>query len=320
MAVRYDRGRGQFYAEFEQAGERVFKRFPKGITRSQGEAWERAKRQEIFDRGTLGKRPEVTLREAFDTWLLDNRRRNQAKALSESKQWDEWIGGRLLREAPEVAAEAVREWRRPRNAKEGKPAAIATINARLACMKAVLHHAEDMGQCVGLSKRIKLSDPRNQREFYLSKTEAALLSSKMARDKGKAAIWLLCYCGPRISELLAHPAARQQLHFPKRTTKNSKARVVPVPKAAQKYLWALPLADTYPHYWAFYDEFCAAKKAAGLDHINIHDLRHTCASWLINQGVDLYTVAAILGDTLQQAQRYAHLAQGTLKRAMERLK
>jgi hypothetical protein len=34
----------------------------------------------------------------------------------------------------------------------------------------------------------------------------------------------------------------------------------------------------------------------------------------------LYTVAAILGDTLQQAQRYAHLADTTLEKAMARLR
>jgi integrase len=188
-------------------------------------------------------------------------------------------------------------------------------------MKAVLAHAEDAGLGgAGLSRRIKLSDPRNAREVFLSKQEVAELAKGMAQDKGKAAVGLLAYCGPRISELLAHPKARDnRLHFPKRTTKNSTARIVPVPKAAQKHLWCLPLADAYPTYQAFYDEFCAAKEAAGLAHVNIHDLRHTCASWLINEGVDLYTVAKILGDTLQTAQRYAHLVTGTLEKAMARL-
>jgi integrase len=198
---------------------------------------------------------------------------------------------------------------------------VATINALLACMKSVLAHAEDLGHCAGLSKRIKLTDPRNAREHYATRTEVAALAGGMAQDKGKAAIWLLAFCGPRISELLNHPKARDnRLHFPARTTKNSKARLVPVPKAAQKHLWCLPLSDAYPNYQAFYDEWCVSKKAAGLDHLNIHDLRHTCASWLINEGVDLYTVAKILGDTLQSAQRYAHLADQQLARAMARLR
>jgi integrase len=318
MAVRYSAERKSWVCEFEQSGERVFKRFPKGIARSQAEAWETRKRREIFDRVALDKRPDATLREAFDLWLADNRRKNQKQAQSEARQWDEWIGARLLREAPEVALEAVRTWRAPRDASKGRPKKPATINALLACLKAVLAHAEDVGLCAGLSKRIKLSNPRNAREYYLSKPEVAALAGNMATKEGAAAVWLLAYCGPRISELLAHPKPRDgRLHFPARTTKNSKPRMVPVPKAAQKHLWCLPLAYDYQ---AFYDEFVPAKKAAGLKHINIHDLRHTCASWLINEGVDLYTVAAILGDTLQQAQRYAHLADQTLAKAMARLK
>lgn len=318
MAVRQDRGR--WVVEFMQGRKRVFRRLPAGVSQAQAKALETKLRREIFDRVELGRTEALTLEEAIGRWLLDNHRKNRRQAASEAKQWQPFVSGRRLVEAPEVAAEAVRKWRAPRDAKDGSPPKPATINARLACLKAVCRHAYDQGW-IGdnLSRRIKLPNPRNAREVYLTKAEVGRLAKGMATEEGAAGIWLLAYCGPRVSELLSHPklpARTTRLHFPARTTKNSKARVVPVPPAAQRYLKALPFALDYQH---FYDEFVAAKKAAGLDHVNIHDLRHTCASWLINEGVDLYTVAAILGDTLQQAQRYAHLADRTLKRAMARL-
>ena len=58
----------------------------------------------------------------------------------------------------------------------------------------------------------------------------------------------------------------------------------------------------------FRESFNAAKKRAGLLDIHMHDLRHTAASHLIMSGVDIRTLADILGHrTLQMVQRYTHL-------------
>jgi integrase len=52
-----------------------------------------------------------------------------------------------------------------------------------------------------------------------------------------------------------------------------------------------------------------------------HSLRHTFASWLVMAGIDLYTVAQLLGDTLQMVEdTYAHLAPDFKRRAIEALK
>jgi len=58
----------------------------------------------------------------------------------------------------------------------------------------------------------------------------------------------------------------------------------------------------------FREAFDHAKKRAGLPDIHMHDLRHTAASHLIMSGVDIRTLADILGHrTLQMVQRYTHL-------------
>ena len=49
-----------------------------------------------------------------------------------------------------------------------------------------------------------------------------------------------------------------------------------------------------------------------------HTLRHTHASWLVMEGIDLYTVQKIMGhSTLAMTQRYAHLTPDKFKRATE---
>ena len=63
------------------------------------------------------------------------------------------------------------------------------------------------------------------------------------------------------------------------------------------------------------------REAAGMPHVRFHDLRHTTASWLINSGVDLYTVGKILGHSgPQTTARYAHLSTATLEQAMRKLR
>ena len=48
-----------------------------------------------------------------------------------------------------------------------------------------------------------------------------------------------------------------------------------------------------------------------------HTCRHTYASWLVEQGVDLYTVKELMGHcTISVTERYAHIAKGTLLNAV----
>ena len=55
--------------------------------------------------------------------------------------------------------------------------------------------------------------------------------------------------------------------------------------------------------------FDLALKAAGIDGFTWHCLRHTFASRLVMAGVDIRTLAELMGHrTLQMTMRYAHLA------------
>jgi Phage integrase family len=50
-------------------------------------------------------------------------------------------------------------------------------------------------------------------------------------------------------------------------------------------------------------------KSINIQDASFHSLRHTAASWLVMQGVDLYAVGQLLGHrTPRMTQRYAHLS------------
>ena len=70
-----------------------------------------------------------------------------------------------------------------------------------------------------------------------------------------------------------------------------------------------------PRHW-----FEPTVKAAGLDDFTWHCLRHTFASRLVMAGVDIRTVAELLGHkTLAMTMRYAHLAPDHQRAAVEKL-
>ena len=66
--------------------------------------------------------------------------------------------------------------------------------------------------------------------------------------------------------------------------------------------------------------FPAAVKIAQINDCRFHDLRHTFASRLVMEGVDLLTIKELGGwKTLLMVQRYAHLSPSHRNHAIERL-
>jgi len=60
----------------------------------------------------------------------------------------------------------------------------------------------------------------------------------------------------------------------------------------------------------------AIRKAAGLDDVRLHDLRHSFASTAASGGMGLPIIGKMLGHTqAQTTQRYAHLASDPVKAA-----
>lgn len=116
---------------------------------------------------------------------------------------------------------------------------------------------------------------------------------------------------------------RRLLFLEGRHTKTGVRRTIPLNDGAFHALNELRAWDNlhWPHSeWVFTSEagghirwlktaFRNSCKRAGITDFRIHDLRHTCASWLVMAGVDLYVVRDLLGHaSVTTTERYAHLA------------
>jgi integrase len=194
----------------------------------------------------------------------------------------------------------------------------ATINRRLAVLKAALRYAYKQGWAdQNYGARIEMLPEPPHRETFLTREQVTKLARAMPSPDGRAALLLLSFTGLRVGELLrlsTSDIGADSLTV--RESKNGKPRIVPVPSPAQPLLRCLPLSLSYSQLqWAFR----SARTAAGLPQVRLHDLRHTTASWLLQKGVDLFTIGKILGNPTA-VQRYAHHDDKSLKRAMGKLR
>jgi integrase len=307
------RGRVRYAVEFEQQGRRVHRRCPPSTTQAQARELEVRLRRELFNRDALQHQPDIPLAEALQRWLdatLPHRKDQTVK--NKAHQWVPFLLGKSLGSAPTVATKAVTTW-------ISSGISVATVNRRLCVIKAAAKWAWEQNLIAeNLSPRIRLLPGEKKREVYLTATEIERLASSSPSMTCQAAIMLSAYTGLRASELLRLPAVpTTSAHLLVGQSKSGKPRAIPVIDKIRPHLAALPIPLTYRQ---LIGEFWIAREAAGLPHVRWHDLRHSFASLLANEGVDLYVIGKLLGHaSMQTTSRYAHLQDETMRAAMAKI-
>jgi len=175
---------------------------------------------------------------------------------------------------------------------------------------------------------VKLPTQSEGRTRYLSPSEfkAAL---EAAPEWMKAPMALAAFTGMRRGEILGLSwkdvdLANKRLYLSE--TKNGTLRVLALNSLAVMVLQSLPTgppgALVFPDVNAAHLSVYTRRVFAnvGIKDASFHSLRHTAASWLVMEGVDLYAVGQILGHkTPRMTQRYAHLSPGYMAAAVNKL-
>lgn len=199
----------------------------------------------------------------------------------------------------------------------------STINRKLSALYRLLRKAERSGQITRLPTYVRLRE-RNSRVRFLTVEEEAMMFSVIGlrNTHHELLCRFLVDTGARIGEALALKWG--DIHNNVATfwiTKSGKSRSVPLTHRAAQ---ALELSRAYggsgPFSTISYQNFKynwnnARKENRFADdpHMVPHILRHTCASRLVQAGIDLRRVQSFLGhQTIQMTLRYAHLATNDL--------
>lgn len=217
----------------------------------------------------------------------------------------------------------------------------ATINRYLAHLKTLLRSCRDEGMLSSIPS-VKLEPEHNARTRTFTKAEEEAVvewlqkrgssTSQPSNYKHIGSLFILLIdTGMRLGEALSMTYSenidldRGYVYLYPRQTKNSKPRQIPLTKRVIQMLMDRQPANPgrpFP-----FDRFYVSRvlrecrDALGYEgdtEFVAHACRHTCASRLVDAGIDLYTVKDWLGhSSIKVTERYAHLNMKQLDKARD---
>lgn len=316
MPIRWDtrnkRWRYEFDRVIEGRRQRTSRLLPKGWTQAQADAFDRKESGRLYAVGTGVQQLDPLIETAVLHYLRDKTHLKSFDSAEENLSQIAWAYlGKTFSELPAVA-KLVNETRE--GVREKVILKPATVRNRLALLKAACRWGwKKHAMCESdPTTRMQLPEVRNERHVYATREQMLRLARAADRPDVRALIRTAFYTGMRLGELMRVEVSGGALHLA--DTKNGERRSVPAHPRIQTCLRFLPLTAGKRTLQAGY---IRARKAVGLHHVRIHDLRHSAASEMVNAGVGLFTVGTILGHKdARSTKRYSHLTPNTLAEAV----
>jgi integrase len=300
MSIYKDKPTGQWRFDFDRRieGVRVRRRqlLPQGWTRGDADAFDRKESAALYAIATGIAKPRHLIGQAVELYLKERVPALKAgqNAKREIEAWKDWWDGRPLDELAAVCSEYAAD-----QAGALKP---ATIKNRIAYLRAACRWAwkrHSLGEH-DPGEKVVAPEVKNARQVTVDRGDVLRLA-RACRHRGVRALILIAfYSGMRVSEI--QRARRAGGLFILLDTKNGEPRLIPIGSritAAAKV--KMPKRSEIDYWWPL------AREACDLQHVTLHDLRHSAATEMVNAGEDLATVGKVLGHkSPASTQRYAH--------------
>lgn len=328
-----------YWASYTDAsGRRV--RCSTGTTdRKEAAAIEAKWKLEAHEERQWGRTPDRSIEEVMLVFLQNRSdKRSHSDDLLHTRRWRQLLPGRTVQSLKPADLHGYIAARKQTGVSN------STVNRELAFLAACIAWCNrELGW--NLPNPIqgrKLKEPEGRRR-WLSMEEAGNLLDA-ARSNARAPylvdfLNLALHTGMRRGEMLELEWRRVDLQRRVITleamhTKTGRHRSVPINDTARAALmnrlrfraehcpgsrWVFANADG-ERITCIKRSFATACRVAGIEDFRIHDLRHTCAAWLVTAGVPLPEVRDLLGhSSVTMTERYAHLAQENIRTAVGRL-
>lgn len=281
-----------------------------------------------------------TLNELLDLYIqkLRHEPNPQQTTILELKLWGELIGDFNLAQITPAKIRSTLEIIENTKTPAGKNKSASTVNRHLSVLSSALTFAKkELGwiQSNPAFNVSKMPEPQG-RIRYLSEDERNRLLDAIKKVSNPflyPAVMVAISTGARRGEILSLRWADVDLNkgwAVLQKTKNGDRRGIPIRGKALD-----AMRDLYEHRQSDIFVFPnttnsgpfdirrsweKAIKQAGIENFRFHDLRHTCASYLMMNGCSLGEIADVLGHkTLQMVKRYSHISDNHKSNVIENM-
>ncbi len=216
----------------------------------------------------------------------------------------------------------------------------STINRDLTYLRQVLRFAREQGMTENDPfVNVRSLEPPQGRIRYLSEEEQDRLREACCQRNAWFWPWILIAIGTglRLGEQLRLMWSDVDLNGKSiyirrpKTRRGEKLESIPLRRDVEALFLSLPSRragercfcwrdnpDHAPNNNLIHDLFSSTIRAAGVENLHWHDLRHTFASRLVMAGVDLYRVSKLMRhSSISMTERYAHLSPQHLRDAID---
>ena len=339
MAIR-NRGTGKqkrWYYDFTIRGVRYKGAIPEARTRDKAVEAENKIKQEVYE----GRYEIFSGEQSFTEFV----RKKYVKWAERNSKWSHYEAGivnaickffdkKIFRQVTPLQIKKFKEERQDSVTRSGKKRAPATVNREMAVLSGILSLAVEDGiiehnPCSAVKTLyLRLN---NERVRYLSGDEEKLLMEALEDNRLlKNIVTTAIHTAMRRGEIFSMKWEDVDLNlkFIRALDKNGEYKFIPIGKTMlalfeslpQDGEWVFPSPRTGGRLTDVKKGFRAACDKANVKNFHFHDLRHTTATRLGENGFNLPVIGGVLGHKdPRSTKRYAHITDRAKRRAIDSL-